>query len=170
MRRASSSGTVTTIINRVEGTAGNDSLTGTSGIDEIYGYAGNDMINGGAGSDTLDGGSGNDALSGGDGGDRLIDGDGADLLSGGFGDDTITLSGTTTHTAQYAAFNVSSATQTGTGQLINLAGKAKIEAVIDAGADFDGIALSDQGDAFFLHDAYSGFNQHHGRRLRSHRW
>jgi Ca2+-binding RTX toxin-like protein len=44
-------------------------------------------------------------------------------------------------------------------QLINLPGKVKVEAVIDGGADFDSIAPSDQGDAFFLHDAYSGFHQ-----------
>jgi serralysin len=152
-----------TVTNREDGSSGNDLLSGTSGPDQIYGYAGNDVIDGGEGSDTLDGGAGNDALSGGGGNDRLIDGDGADFLSGDSGEDTITLSGTTYHTAQYAAYNVSSATQTGTGQLINLAGKVKIEAVIDGGADVDTIELSDQGDAFFLHDAYSGF--HHSLAL-----
>jgi Ca2+-binding RTX toxin-like protein len=127
------------------GGEGSDSLQGNDGRDRIFGFGGND------------------ALSGGGGSDQLVDGVGADLLSGDSGDDTISLSGTTYHTAQYSAYNVSSVTQTGTDQRINLAGKVKIEAVIDGGADVDTINLSDQGDAFFLHDAYSGF--HHSLAL-----
>ena len=42
--------------------------------------------------------------------------------------------------------------------MINLAGKVRIEAVTDGGADADTVHLSDEGDAFFLHDAYSGFH------------
>ena len=141
------------------GGAEDETAWGGGGNDAIFGMGGSDMLLGNEGRDTIEGGSGNDVLSGGEGSDRLIDGAGADLLSGDSGDDTVTLSGTTYHTAQYAAYNVSSASQTGTRQLINLAGKVKIEAVIDGGADFDSIELSDQGDAFFLHDAYSGFHQ-----------
>ncbi len=140
-----------------------DLLPSTSGQNETHGYAGDDVLDGGEGSDTLDGGFGNDVLRGGGGNDWLIYGAGADLLSGDAGNDTFTLSGTMYHTAQYAAFNVTSATQTGTGQVINLAGKLKIEAIIDGGAGVNTIDLSNQGDAFFLHDAYSGF--HHSLAL-----
>lgn len=129
----------------------------------LYGTDGDDTLIGDTGEDTLQGAAGNDMLQGADGIDRLIDGQGADFLSGDSGDDTITLVGTMFHTAQYVAHNASSVTQTGTGQRISLDGKVKIEAVIDGGADVDTINLGGQGDAFFLHDAYSDF--HHSLAL-----
>jgi len=125
----------------------------------LIGGDGEETLNGGNGHDTFHPGAGNDLVQGGDGDDQIFAGSGADYLIGDAGDETITLVGTSYHSAQYVAFNVSSANQTGTSQRINLDGKVKIEAVIDGGADFDTIYLSDQGDAFFLHDAYSGFHQ-----------
>ena len=118
-----------------------------------------DSLFGAQGNDTLVAGEGNDFLHGGAGNDEIIAGVGADYIIGGAGNDSITLFGTAYHTAQYVAYNVSSATQTGTGQRINLDGKVKIEAVIDGESDINTIYLGDEGDAFFLHDAYSGFHQ-----------
>lgn len=148
---------------RVIGTAANETFASGNGSDTLNGGGGNDVLNGGAGNDILTGGSGNDWVDGAAGIDQIVAGTGADYLVGGSGDDSITLTGTAYHTEQYVAYNVSSATQTGTGQRINLNGKVQIEAVIDGGSDINTIYLGDEGDAFFLHDAYSGF--HHSLSL-----
>ena len=126
--------------------------------DHLFGDAGDDILTGGVGADTLYGGTGDDSLYGGYGGDWLNGDAGADLLFGQAGTDLITLGGSTYHTAGYVAHNVSSSTQVGTDARINLAGLVRIEAVADGGTDFDTIQLSSEGDAFFLHDAYSRFN------------
>ena len=79
---------------RLDGDAGNNTLTGGAGRDYITGGAGNDTLLAGAGADTLDGGVGDDALNGGDGNDLLIGGAGFDHLTGGLGDDFYRLSDT----------------------------------------------------------------------------
>ncbi|WP_323786519.1 calcium-binding protein [Thalassovita sp.] len=122
------------------------------------GLGGNDILDGGAGADTLEGGAGDDLISGNDGDDILIYDAGSDGLNGGIGNDIVQLHGTTYHTAGYVAYNVSSDTQVGTQARINLEGLVRIEAVTDGGADADIAQLSAEGDAFFLHDAYSGFH------------
>jgi Ca2+-binding RTX toxin-like protein len=64
------------------GTAGSDVISGTSVLDRVLGYAGDDTLDTGAGDDTLDGGAGNDLLRGGSGSDRYV-------FSKGFGHDRI---------------------------------------------------------------------------------
>jgi len=85
-----------TLLSRIAGRAGNDSITGAEGRDTLLGEAGDDKLDGGAGDDSLIGGLGNDILIGGDGddslnggagNDRLTGGDGKDMLIGGAGDD-----------------------------------------------------------------------------------
>ena len=52
-----------TVMNVVQGTAGNDTLTGTSGSDMLIGLQGNDSLNGGLGADRMLGGLGNDTYA-----------------------------------------------------------------------------------------------------------
>lgn len=107
---------------------------------------------------TLAGNGSAQRMQGGAGDDNLDGGGGADLLLGQAGHDTITLGGATLHTAGYVAHNVSSDSQTGTGVRISLEGLVQIEAVTDGGSEIDSIELSGESDAFFLHDAFSGFH------------
>ncbi|MCB0865419.1 MAG: PQQ-dependent sugar dehydrogenase [Solirubrobacterales bacterium] len=65
---------------RLDGTAGRDTLKGGSGGQRIVGKGGNDRLKGGSGDDCLDGGGGDD---------RLTAGSGADKVKGGSGDDRI---------------------------------------------------------------------------------
>ena len=53
---------------------------------------------------------------------------------------------------------MSSSSQVATDVRINLSGKVKLETVVDGGADADTVNLSSNGDAFFLHDSFSGFH------------
>ncbi len=63
--------------------------TGISGqINRILGSAFNDTLTGGNGNDWLRGGDGNDTLNGGAGNDRLVGGNGADWFEAGAGSDT----------------------------------------------------------------------------------
>ncbi|MCW5733179.1 MAG: calcium-binding protein [Enhydrobacter sp.] len=87
-------------VERVTGTAVNDSVTGAaanevfnggSGDDVLSGAAGLDQLKGGNGNDTLDGGSQADTLEGGGGNDRLTGGTGQDNMTGGGGNDTFVL-------------------------------------------------------------------------------
>ena len=68
------------IIQRVYGGGGNDTLVG---------YTGDDELHGGTGDDNLQGYIGNDRLYGDDGNDLLTGGDGNDILNGGAGDDQV---------------------------------------------------------------------------------
>ncbi|WP_291983829.1 calcium-binding protein [Candidatus Accumulibacter sp. ACC005] len=69
--------------------SGNDIVNGSGGNDYLLGAGGNDNLKGGTGDDTLDGGSGNDTLNGGSG--NANDGLGNDtyLFGRGDGNDTI---------------------------------------------------------------------------------
>ncbi|UII59792.1 calcium-binding protein [Xanthomonas translucens pv. translucens] len=72
------------------GTAANDTLVGyASGPNRMQGLAGNDTITGGGNDDVLDGGEDNDTLSGDAGADSLLGGVGGDVLNGDAGDDTL---------------------------------------------------------------------------------
>jgi Ca2+-binding RTX toxin-like protein len=137
---------------------GDDSLDGRDGDDALDGGAGNDTLEGGSGADNLNGGSGDDETRGGNGNDRIFSASGADLINGDSGSDVLQFVGSSTHTVEHVAFNVSLDTQVGTQTQISLEGFVRIEAVIDGGADADIVQLSVEGDAFFLHDAYSGFH------------
>ncbi|MGO4123146.1 calcium-binding protein [Inquilinus sp. YAF38] len=78
-------GDVLTGIERVLGSAHDDTLTGSGGGDRIQGAAGDDALSGGDGSDALYGGTGADTLLGDAGNDILEGGAGADTLDGGAG-------------------------------------------------------------------------------------
>lgn len=75
--------------NRIDGLAGNDTITGGSQNDELVGGAGNDNIYAGAGNDIVSGGDGDDTVTGDAGNDTITGGLGADKLYGGLGDDII---------------------------------------------------------------------------------
>jgi len=66
-------------IEKIDGSAFNDTLSGDSGSNALFGEAGDDTLWGAAGADSLYGGAGNDVIDG---------GAGQDLLSGGPGSDT----------------------------------------------------------------------------------
>jgi Ca2+-binding RTX toxin-like protein len=74
---------------RMEGGAGNDTLTGGDTVDELFGDSGDDRIFGRGGGDFLFGGFGRDVLDGGDDSDSHIAiGDNvADTVIGGPGDE-----------------------------------------------------------------------------------
>jgi Ca2+-binding RTX toxin-like protein len=65
-----------------------ENLTGTAGNDTLSGNAGANTLSGGAGDDTLLGGAGDDQLTGAEGDDRLDGGGGADALDAGPGNNT----------------------------------------------------------------------------------
>jgi VCBS repeat-containing protein len=73
---------------KIDGAAGDDTLTGAGGNDILAGGAGDDALDGGTGNDILTGGTGNDTLDGGIGGDILTGETGNDALIGGAGSDT----------------------------------------------------------------------------------
>lgn len=84
--------------NRIAGGNGADLLLGHDGADMLYGDAGNDLLGGGSrqdrlfggtGDDGLDGGSGDDIAYGEHGQDHLVGDAGADYLSGGEGADRL---------------------------------------------------------------------------------
>ncbi|MCT7967606.1 hypothetical protein NG799_14795 [Laspinema sp. D1] len=76
--------------NIIYGQEGNDGIEGGSGKDIIYGGSGNDHLYGRAGDDIIYGGEDSDRLYGGDGNDVLFGGEGNDRLFGGPGVDTLT--------------------------------------------------------------------------------
>ena len=77
-----------TIIERVFGTAYNDTIHGNVADNDMYGNAGNDTIYGYEGNDKIYGGIGNDTLWGGKGNDLLDGGTGNDVMRGGAGNDS----------------------------------------------------------------------------------
>jgi len=87
--------------------------------------------------------------------DSLYAGEGADLVRAGSGADTISLSSSDTFDSSLVAINKD------TGDYIFLGGKTNYSSMIDGEADADTIILmdADNGDAFFLHDAYSDLHQ-----------
>jgi Ca2+-binding RTX toxin-like protein len=99
-KRIGAGGTTETFtsIERIEGTAFDDTISGSTRQDAINGGKGKDIINGLANADTLNGGDGDDridggaqsdTISGGNGNDLLIGGEHADMIFGGNGNDTI---------------------------------------------------------------------------------
>jgi Ca2+-binding RTX toxin-like protein len=83
-------GDMLTLIENLQGSNADDTLTGDIQANLLLGRGGNDVLNGSAGWDTLDGGNGDDQLNGGADGDILRGGAGADQLAGGAGSDTAT--------------------------------------------------------------------------------
>ena len=76
---------------RLSGEEGNDTITGSAGHDTLIGGDGNDSLAGGGGNDTLNGGNGNDTVAGGSGNDFVSLGAGNDLFvwNPGDGDDKV---------------------------------------------------------------------------------
>jgi Ca2+-binding RTX toxin-like protein len=70
-------------VERLTGSARDDTLTGSAAANVLDGGSGDDRLDGGAGRDTLVGGPGNDRLSGGMANDVLRGGTGNDVLDGG---------------------------------------------------------------------------------------
>ena len=104
------------------------------------------------------GGITDDIISGLEGDDILVSGGGRDFIKGEGGNDTIVISSESTFSFNSVAFNISSSFQIGTGERINLNDKHRFESVIDGGEDADTIQLSNDAEALFLHDNFSGFN------------
>jgi serralysin len=76
------------LIERVKGGKGDDSIHGNDADNRLWGKSGDDSLKGGDGEEKLYGGSGNDRLRGRDGDDWLKPGGGKDRVFGGSGDDT----------------------------------------------------------------------------------
>jgi Ca2+-binding RTX toxin-like protein len=104
-------GDVMTGIERLVGSAFNDTLTGGVLNDQLEGGAGDDIINGGVGNDTLLGGAGNDVLAG---------GAGADVIDGGAGIDTVDYSASTVAVTIHLDGTVSSGGDATGDQLTNI--------------------------------------------------
>lgn len=121
------------------------------GNDDTYGF-GNSLDN------VIVGSRGDNDLRGADGNDTIFALHGSNVIQGDDGSDIIYITGDTQHTSGSVAFNANSSTQVGTHVRINLEGRTRLEAVTDGGADADTIILDKTDDAFFLHDAYSGFH------------
>jgi len=75
--------------NKIQGTAGDDTIRGTINDDLIFGGPGNDQIQGLDGDDCIFGEDGNDVISGGNGNDEISGGAGADQITGRAGNDTL---------------------------------------------------------------------------------
>ena len=99
--------------------------------------------------------SSNDVIIGTASADTISAGEGSDLVSAGAGSDTIELWSSGKYHSGYFARNVE------TGSRIWLSDKTKYSSVIDGEEDADTIILMDNsnGDAFFLHDAYSDLHE-----------
>ena len=69
-----------TMLLRLEGDAGNDTVTGSAGKDTLDGSEGNDVLRGGGGADDVEGGNGNDVIVGGRGDDVILGGSGNDVF------------------------------------------------------------------------------------------
>ena len=76
-------------IERVFGSAFNDTLRAAAAGSWLVGNGGIDTLVGGAGMDGIYGGIGNDRITGNGGADRLVGDEGADSINGGAGDDNI---------------------------------------------------------------------------------
>lgn len=155
----------------LRGWGGSDTLVGGAGDDNIDGWFGNDSLDGGLGNDTLIGGNGNDHLNGGFGSDLIEAGEGddiitynsgADLLIGNEGADTFQFSSSEVYGDNLIAFNVSAAFQTGTGQIVQVEGMNRFNAVTMGGEGVDRIVLTETDDALFLHDDFSAFHESFG--------
>ncbi|MEZ5841802.1 MAG: calcium-binding protein [Hyphomicrobiales bacterium] len=95
-------------VTRIDGLAGNDTLTGNDEANVILGGDGKDTLDGAAGDDTLDGGAGKDSMTGGDGDDTFIVDDVGDKISEkkNGGTDTVEIIGFTAGKAFTLANNV----------------------------------------------------------------
>ena len=75
--------------NRIQASAGNDTINSGGGNDTIYSGQGDDVANGQTGNDLIFGENGKDSIFGGDGNDTLFGGHGDDQIDGSDGQDVI---------------------------------------------------------------------------------
>ena len=89
------------------------------------------------------------------GSDTLFAGQGADVVRAGAGNDTVYLSSFDSYSWYHFAKNVA------TGASIKIQDKTNYSSVIDGNSDSDTLVLMDEenGDAFFLHDAFTPINR-----------
>ena len=130
--------------------------TGGSGNDTLTGLSGNDQLDGGAGNDTLVGSAGNDTL---------IGGTGSDALYGGSGDDTLQLAVDGNWSSAYAAYNIGSPGQSGSGELYAIVGKVRLFDLFDGGDGDDLLQGTSGNDAIFLDDGFSPLPGTMGARI-----
>jgi Ca2+-binding RTX toxin-like protein len=104
----------------VTGGSGNDNLTAGGGNDVVLGGAGADTITGGAGNDSLDGGAGNDTVA-----VALDDIGEFDTIVGGDGTDTLSVSGTLSHST--TATTVQPGTRISGFEAIRATGTASVD-------------------------------------------
>lgn len=123
-------------------------LTGSRSIEGV----GNDLVN------VIAGNIGNNVLNGAAGNDTLDGGAGADWLQGDAGADTLIVTPDGVWSNAHVGFNEGSPTTPGTGQKVTLSGMNRFSDVLDGGSDTDTLQLTGGNDAYFLHDAFSGFS------------
>ncbi|MBE1292949.1 MAG: hypothetical protein GJ677_10715 [Rhodobacteraceae bacterium] len=143
----------------LRGDDGEDVLKGGWGDDLLFGGTGDDLLEGGHGADELHGGRGNDVIWGQDGNDTIFSGPGTDLAFGGAGNDIIYLQTNEVHEGGLGGLNVSGNGQVGTGVFIAATGMNRYSDVVYGGVGTDTVVLSNQDDAYFLHDGYSELHQ-----------
>lgn len=109
----------------------------------------------GSGDDVIVGNDLDNILASGSGSDTLTAGRGADQVNAGDGDDSIYLTSDRSWGGGIGAHNVGYGSQVGTGEWVEIAGKARFDDVCLGGGGDDRIFLTELADAFFLHDALS---------------
>lgn len=136
---------------------GNDVLLFVSNDIALDGMGFSDIIDAGAGADTISaGGVGKgDYLNAGEGDDSVYFDSAPSLLIGGHGNDSFYFNSNLVHERSFIALNVSAPGMAGTNQWKSIAGMFANRSVIDGGAGFDTLFLTDNSDAIFLSDEYS---------------
>ena len=119
-------------------------------IEAAYGGSDNDVLRGSALGNLIDGGDGND---------QFYPGAGRNYLLGDGGDDVFYLEPSGAWGSGFYARNVGLEGETGSNQSLSLEGWNRFESFLNGGTDVDTLTLTDQDDAFFLHDALSGLHE-----------
>ena len=123
---------------RMNGTAGNETLTSNGYADNMFGLAGNDTLNAGDGDDALTGGAGNDSLAGGNGSDSYY-------WTKGEGNDTINDAGTSFAEVDRLVLTDVASTEVGAGNvtLTRASGSSNVLLTI-VGSSSEVITLTNQ--------------------------
>lgn len=119
-------------------------------IESAYGGSGHDVLRGSAFGNLIDGGDGND---------QFYPGTGRNYLLGDGGDDVFYLEPSGAWGSGFYARNVGLEGETGSNQSLSLEGRNRFESLLNGGTDVDTLTLTDEDDAFFLHDALSGLHE-----------
>ena len=82
-----------------------------------------------------------------------------EVINSGSGSDFIRLTSNEYYSIFMVAYNASSSNQIGTNEKISIAGKKSFNNVINANEGQNTLVLTDENDAFFLHDAFSDFSE-----------